>query len=139
MRQRFCKLNRYSLPGEIVSECARKKKKSSYQRILANCCQQSPTKKNKRRRRSSQRRKGGNQQKLCGAGSTFFLLGFEDSIPRMMKRRSLFCDTRASPFTLVEWIHKNLSIARYVYLRCMYFTCTHRELHIDGFCCFKLH
>ena len=115
MRQRFCKLNRYSLPGEIVSECARKKK-SSYQRILANCCQQSPTKKNKRRRRS-QRRKGGNQQKLCGAGSTFFLLGFEDSIPRMMKRRSLFCDTRASPFTLVEWIHKNLSIARYVYLR----------------------
>ena len=126
MRQRFCKLNRYSLPGEIVSECA-KKKKSSYQRILANCCQQSPTKKNKRRRRSQRRRKGGNQQKLCGAGSTFFLLGFEDSIPRMMKRRSLFCDTRASPFTLVEWIHKNLSIARYVYLRCMYFTCTHIE------------
>ena len=70
---------------------------------------------------------GGSQQKLCGAGSTFFLLGFEDSIPRMMKRRSLFCDTRASPFTLVEWIHKNLSIARYVYLRCMCYTCTHIE------------
>ena len=132
MRQRFCKLNRYSLPGEIVSECARKKKKSSYQRILANCCQQSPTKKEQKKKQE-----GG--QKLCGAGSTFFLLGFEDSIPRMMKRRSLFCDTRASPFTLVEWIHKNLSIARYVYLRCMCFTCTHRELHIDGFCCFKLH
>ena len=97
-----------------------------------------PQKKNKRRR-SSQRRKGGNQQKLCGAGSTFFLLGFEDSIPRMMKRRSLFCDTRASPFTLVEWIHKNLSIARYVYLRCMYFTQRERESYIDGFCCFKLH
>ena len=119
MRQRFCKLNRYSLPGEIVSECARKKK-SSYQRILANCCQQSPTKKEQKKKQE-----GG--QKLCGAGSTFFLLGFEDSIPRMMKRRSLFCDTRASPFTLVEWIHKNLSIARYVYLRCMYFTCTHIE------------
>ena len=133
MRQRFCKLNRYSLPGEIVSECA-KKKKSSYQRILANCCQQSPTKKNKRRRRSQRRRKGGNQQKLCGAGSTFFLLGFEDSIPRMMKRRSLFCDTRASPFTLVEWIHKNLSHSTLCVLtRCMYFTCTHRELHTRWF------
>ena len=46
LRQRFCKLNRYSLPGEIVSECARKKK-SSYQRILVNCCQQSPTKRTK--------------------------------------------------------------------------------------------
>ena len=126
MRQRFCKLNRYSLPREIVSECARKKK-SSYQRILANCCQQSPTKK-------EQKKKLEGGQKLCGAGSTFFLLGFEDSIPRMMKRRSLFCDTRASPFTLVEWIHKNLSHSTLCVLTLyVLYLCTYRELHTRWF------
>ena len=86
-----------------------------------------PQKRTKEEEEAKEGGRGATNKSLCGAGSTFFLLGFEDSIPRMMKRRSLFCDTRASPFTLVEWIHKNLSIARYVYLRCMCYTCTHIE------------